>query len=244
MKVSQTKRLEPLGGGRQIYITKDFSFGTDAVLLADFAAPKPEEHALDLGTGCGIIPLLWHKTAGPRRTVGVEILPEACLLAEESAALNDLSGRITIANADLRYLPREWKGGFDLIACNPPYFLAEAKRSPDPIRAGARSEGMCTLWDVAAAAGRLLRPKGRLCICQRPGRLEDLVLCLHRAGLRLNRLRLVFHDSGKAPFLLLAEAGRREGFRFLPPLFLEEDGKPSEEYKRIYRDFFPESKSV
>ena len=31
-------------------------FGTDAVLLADFAAPKSRDVACDMGTGCGIIP--------------------------------------------------------------------------------------------------------------------------------------------------------------------------------------------
>ncbi len=35
-----------------------FRFGTDAVILADFAAPKKGDKVVDLGTGTGILPLL------------------------------------------------------------------------------------------------------------------------------------------------------------------------------------------
>ena len=41
-----------------IYVSRDCRFGTDAVLLADFASPKRIDTAVDLCTGGGIIPLL------------------------------------------------------------------------------------------------------------------------------------------------------------------------------------------
>ncbi len=44
---------------------KKFTKAVDALLLAEFAAPKPREAACDLGCGCGIIPLMWF--AGGRR---------------------------------------------------------------------------------------------------------------------------------------------------------------------------------
>ncbi len=52
-------RLLPIGGGKKIYVSSTHTFGTDAVLLADFAHPKKGERSLDIGTGCGIIPFLW-----------------------------------------------------------------------------------------------------------------------------------------------------------------------------------------
>ena len=36
-----------------------FCFGMDAVLLSGFAKAKAGEEVLDLGTGTGIIPILW-----------------------------------------------------------------------------------------------------------------------------------------------------------------------------------------
>jgi tRNA1Val (adenine37-N6)-methyltransferase len=35
-----------------------YRFSLDAVLLAQYASPGPDHTVLDLGTGCGIIPLI------------------------------------------------------------------------------------------------------------------------------------------------------------------------------------------
>lgn len=52
------ERLEALGAGRFVIVSHSHGFGADALLLADFAAPRWGERALDLGTGCGILPFL------------------------------------------------------------------------------------------------------------------------------------------------------------------------------------------
>lgn len=49
----------PLAEHMQIVVSDRHNFGTDAVVLADFARIRRRDRALDLGTGCGIIPLLW-----------------------------------------------------------------------------------------------------------------------------------------------------------------------------------------
>ena len=51
-------KKEPLGKDYFVWVNKFHTFGTDAVLLANFAKAKPRDKAVDLGTGCGIIPLL------------------------------------------------------------------------------------------------------------------------------------------------------------------------------------------
>ena len=52
-------RKVPLSKNYGIYISDFHSFGTDAVLLADFATRgKKRLRAADMGTGCGIIPML------------------------------------------------------------------------------------------------------------------------------------------------------------------------------------------
>ncbi len=54
-------RKEYLGSGITAFVSQAHSFGTDAVLLADFASPSKKAVCCDLGSGCGIIPLLWCK---------------------------------------------------------------------------------------------------------------------------------------------------------------------------------------
>ena len=83
--------LEPLGCGVEIYVSKNHTFGTDAVLLSNFANPKKSDRAVDLGTGCGIIPLLWLRDKAVASAVGLEISPEAVALANAfECGVNDL----------------------------------------------------------------------------------------------------------------------------------------------------------
>lgn len=49
------ERMESLGAGLFAIVSRLHGFGADALLLADFAAPRQGERALDLGTGCGIL---------------------------------------------------------------------------------------------------------------------------------------------------------------------------------------------
>ena len=54
------ERLDDLQRNGLVIIQKEtgFRFGTDAVLLADFAKAKPGERVCDMGTGTGVLPLL------------------------------------------------------------------------------------------------------------------------------------------------------------------------------------------
>ena len=114
---------EPLADGRVIYISRHSRFGTDAVLLAAFAAPRRVDRAVDLCCGGGIIPLLWLGGDAPADVTGVEIQPECCALAERSIAANGDRARFRMIQGDLRrveeWLPRE---RYTLVTCNPPYF--------------------------------------------------------------------------------------------------------------------------
>ena len=57
MDQSVNIKKEPLNRkGAFLYVSKHHAFGTDALLLADFANAKKKDAYVDLGTGCGIIP--------------------------------------------------------------------------------------------------------------------------------------------------------------------------------------------
>lgn len=66
-------------GDRTLCVTPDHKFGTDAFLLSDFAAPRRKDLACDLGTGCGIIPMLWFRRPedAPKLAFGVDIQQKA-----------------------------------------------------------------------------------------------------------------------------------------------------------------------
>lgn len=234
-------RLEPLGGGIRIYVNSDYRFGTDAVLLADFAAPRVRESAADLGCGGGIIPLLWCKQPLQEPILGIDIQNDACHLAEQSAAESGVADRVRFLTLDLRNIRTLKNGGsFDVVTCNPPYRTGGGGIvNPGDARAIARHEITCTLKDVVTAAAYLLKSGGRFCLCQRPERLCDVLLAMRAGGVEPKRLRLVCQRPGAEPWLFLIEGkrGARAGMRVLPMLYLEENGRSSPEMEQIYGDY-------
>ena len=62
----------------------------DAVLLSGFAAVKPGERALDLGTGTGIIPLLLSAKTEGEHFSALEIQDEIARMAERSVKLKTI----------------------------------------------------------------------------------------------------------------------------------------------------------
>ena len=98
------KHLEPLGGGIKIYVSDSYRFSTDTILLADFSKQIGAKKCVDLGTGCGTIPLLWYKNNNRLDITAVEIQENACKLFSQSLEYNNLQDKIRIVNSDLNKL--------------------------------------------------------------------------------------------------------------------------------------------
>ena len=230
-------KKEPLGNGFFVYVSPLHTFGTDAVLLADFSAARKNDRLVDLGTGCGIIPFLILRNGCLSSAVGVDISKEAAELAQRTES-ELKTGKFTVLNADLKALKGRIEFGcHTLVTCNPPYKAPGAGlKNPDSIKAAARHETECTLRDIIEVSARLLQTSGRLCMCHRPERLAELFSLMRECKIEPKRLKLVCQKEGKEPWLVLAE-GRKcgnTGMRIEPPLYIEKNGALSDEMIRIY----------
>lgn len=224
-------RKEELGNGVWLYTAPFCPVMTDSLLLASFsagcAAPssgKKKICAVDLGTGCGILPFLWSKNPRFASILGIELQQEACCLAQKAANEQEMQGRLQFICQDLRQsgqgLQRE---SFDLVACNPPYFQrGGGDVSADPLRASARTETTCSLEEITSAAFSLLRFGGVFCLCHRPERLCDVLQVMRRFRLEPKKLQMVQPWEGKAPNLVMicGKKGGRPGLKLLPVEFL------------------------
>lgn len=239
--MEQSIKKEPIGKGLYVAVSKNHSFGTDAVLLASFASDKKVKKHCDLGMGCGIISMLLLREEVVAETFGVDISKEAAELARYTADEYS-SGKFTPVLADLKNLRGILPfSEFDLVTCNPPYKAEGAgiisESATDKV---ARHETECSLEDVMATASKLLKSSGRICICQRPERLTDIMDLMRRYKCEPKRLRIVCKNKESEPWLVLVE-GRRDGksgIRILPPLFVyDSEGNLSEEMLKIYGDY-------
>ena len=212
---------------------KGESIQTDALCLAAFARAPKGGLCADLGTGCGILPLLMLRERDDLRFHAVELRESAAGIAGENMERNGFSERCTVFTGDMRDAPLE-RGRYDLVVSNPPYFPADGNCA-DTERKTMRQESMSLAALCALAAG-LLKNAGRFTLCYPAARFAELAVALEGAGLRLKRLRCVQHSAAHAPSLILCESRKHAGagLQWEPPLLLHgENGQETEEYRAI-----------
>jgi len=235
------ERLDDLqtGGLKLIQRPDAFRFGTDSVLLADFAAPRKDEIAVDLGCGTGAIALLMAGHQPRMRVDGVELQPDVADMAGRSVVLNDLQSRMRVYCLDMREAWRTLGAGrYSLAVCNPPYGRngAALESKSDAFRI-ARHEGNLTPAAFAKSAAMLLKNGGRFCVIFPAPRAYELMRAMDEAGIAPKRLRTVHGVEGRPPKFVLLEGVKQggEGLHWLPPLVLRNaNGSFSGEWHRIY----------
>ncbi|RII25066.1 MAG: SAM-dependent methyltransferase [Geobacter sp.] len=203
-----------------------YRFSLDPLLLCEFAGIKDGEKGVDLGTGCGVIPLVLARSAAGVQFVGVEHQQTMVGIAERNVRLNGLGEQVTILDEDVAHLRGHFPvSSFDLVTANPPYRRRGTGRiSPRAGRDLARHESTAGLADFLAAAKYLVKPTGRICFISHPSRLAEFFTLATELKLALLRLRMV-HGHGEAEarmFLAELAKGRKGELRVLPPLFVKD----------------------
>ena len=216
-----------------------FRFGTDSVLLADFANPRKNDLAADLGCGTGAIALLMAAHQPGLVVDAVELQPEIADMASRSVAMNDMQDRVRVLNADMREAWRQLGAGRHTLAvCNPPYGRAGAAlESQNEAKRIARHEGDLAPGDIARSAAMLLKNGGRFCVIYPAPRAFEMMRAMHENHLAPKRIRTVHGVMGRAPKFVLMDAvkGGGEGLHWLEPLILRNpDMSFTDEWHRIY----------
>jgi tRNA1Val (adenine37-N6)-methyltransferase len=224
---------------------RGYRFSIDALLLADFARRlnerAPVEQIVDLGAGCGVVGLLLARRFPSSRVELVELQPELAELACDGARRSGLADRVTVRNADLRRLQPLLPGAsVDMVACNPPYELAgEGTPNPDLQRATDRHQQHGSLDDIARAARRLLRPRGRLLLVYPAEGLFLVGAALMSAGFSVERVCPVAPRQGADPnrVLVMGRKGGRALVRLEPTLHIyESSGAYSDDARRVLNE--------
>ncbi|WP_375105782.1 tRNA1(Val) (adenine(37)-N6)-methyltransferase [Lysinibacillus fusiformis] len=202
-----------------------FSFSLDAVLLSKFVSiPSHKGSIVDLCSGNGVIPLfLSARTRG--QITGVELQPRLLDMAERSVRYNQLENQIQMILGDVKEIPKQLGiEKYDVVTCNPPYFLAHeaSDKNLSEHHAIARHELYLTLEEAIQSASKLLKQGGKAAFVHRPGRLLDIVTAMRANRLEPKRMQLIYPKEGKEANTLLIE-GIKDGkpdLKILPPLYV------------------------
>jgi len=242
MKIEEDERIDDLGlhGLKIIQNKKWFCFGMDSVVLSDFTKNiKIGAKVLDLGTGNGILPILLCGKTKLKEIIGIEIQKDVCNLARKNIEYNNLQGKFSVLEADIKTLDTRLPlGSFDVIVTNPPYKKVNTGlQNEDYTKLVARHEIECNLEDIIRVSNKLLNNKGEFYMVHRPERLVDILYYLRKYEIEPKILRLIQGKQGKKPNLVLIK-GVKNGGDFLdvqPPLIVyNEDGTYTTEMEKIH----------
>jgi release factor glutamine methyltransferase len=164
---------------------------------------------LDLGTGTGCILITLLAELPHARGVGTDISGAALKLAAANA------GRLGVADR-ARFVAADWldgvEGCFDLILSNPPYIasaeiatLAREVADHDPrLALDGGPDGLDAYRRIAASAGQVLAPTGRILVEIGSGQAEAVARIFRGAGLSLDPEGSVGRDFAGRPRLVVA----------------------------------------
>lgn len=243
MELEKDERIDDLQykGLKIIQNEKEFCFGIDAVMLANFAKSgiKENSYVVDLCTGTGIIAILLSGKTKAKKILGVEIQEKIVKMTKKSVEMNNIGDRVEIICKDLKKLKDDVPSGtVDAITVNPPYQAKNTgivnERDSKTI---ARHEISCTLEDIIIESARELKSGGSLYMVHKAERLVDVLFYMRKYKLEPKRIRFVHPNENTAPNLILVE-GVRSGRPFLKvekPLYVyKDDGDYTDDIKEIY----------
>lgn len=220
--------------------------GVDAVLLGAWTDVAGANRILDVGTGCGLIALMIAQRAPNALINAIDIDAPSVEEALENVKGSPWADRINVslmAYSDTVSLLDQYDFGFDLIVSNPPYFDSGVAHTLTP-REKARHQGELSPLSLLTGAIDLLNPEGCVAMVVPCDILQPLEWQASSLGYTLVR-KCIVRGHLSAPYkraLLQWRLGKHEVSGTDPlaaQLTLEEaPGQPSEDYRRLCRDFY------
>jgi tRNA1Val (adenine37-N6)-methyltransferase len=214
-----------------------YRFSIDAILLSSFVTLKKYETLLDIGTGCGIVPIYMSKKGLSNPMLGIEIQDELFITAQKNKELNKCEN-VRFMRGDIKLLADTLKKSFfHVIVSNPPYTKERTGRqSPKQSRLIARYESQIDLETLLSISSALLDKKGRLYLIYPSRRLGELVYAAKKHRLEPRRLRFIHPKREETANLFLAELIKEGGTEVTieKPLYIYDNDRYTEEVESYY----------
>ena len=136
--------------------------GTDAILLARWVEVSENDDVLDIGTGCGLIPLMLAQK-GIKSADAIEIDDDSYTEAAQNFSNSAWKSRIFAIHEDIKDYAAHCEKKYDLIVSNPPFFFGD--NIPEKAKKGlARHTNTLSYSDLLVSVKKLLKPNGRFAL--------------------------------------------------------------------------------
>ena len=170
--------------------------GTDAVLLGRWVEVNPTDVVLDIGTGCGIMPLMLAQK-GAKRIDAVELDAVSANEAEINFTASQWRDKLRVYNVDIQNYASSER--YDLVISNPPFFINSYKSETERKNLARHTDDSLSFAGLCASASRLLKDDGRFAVVLPLTESVEFLKEAERNGLYQSRRMEIVPVEGKEP---------------------------------------------
>ena len=211
--------------------------GTDAILLGRWTEVNPTDVVLDIGTGCGLLPLMLSQK-GVAHVDAVDIdkasIEEASINFEASQWCEHLKAYcvdIVDFQTDKKY---------DLIVSNPPFFNRFSKCDSERKSRARHNDAGLSYATICHEVGRLMQPEGRFALVLPVDVSMAFLNTAKRYGLYLHKRMTIVPIEGKEPNRVNLELGFGKCDCVFEETFLirDADKRFTAQYNEFLKDYY------
>ena len=171
--------------------------GTDAIMLARWVEVAENDEVLDIGTGCGLIPLMLAQK-GIKCADAVEIDFDSYEEATQNFGNSAWKTRLFAIHEDVKTYATHCEKKYDLIVSNPPFFFGD--NIPVKSKKGlARHTNTLNYNDLLTSAKKLLKPDGRFALVLPARESKTFLKDAENQGFYLKKEMKIVPIEGKEP---------------------------------------------
>ncbi len=215
---------------------KVFKVGTDAVLCGALTSMKGKQSVLEIGTGTGIIAMMYAQRNPMANIIALEPHIESFRLANENVNNSPFHQQIKI----LPYAFQEYKPlqSFDLIISNPPYF--QESEHVHQKHDHARSRAHLNFEELFELSNNCLSPKGTLEIIFPFDQREELLASANRFHLFPYEMIMIKGNARTKVRRIFVKFSKKKRVRQEKLLIIEKErGIYTTDYIALTKDFHP-----
>lgn len=211
--------------------------GTDAVLLGRWVEVNPDDYVLDIGTGCGIMPLMLAQK-GARKIDAVDLDMSSVEEARVNFSASQWRDKLCVYNADIRLFASFEK--YDLIISNPPFFINSFKSETERKNLARHTDDSLSFAELCASASRLLKDDGRFAVVLPLTESVEFLKEAEKIGLYPCKRMEIVPMEGKEPNRVNLELIKSKSETVTTESFVIRgtDGKFTAQYGDFLKDFY------
>ncbi|WP_148624911.1 tRNA1(Val) (adenine(37)-N6)-methyltransferase [Aliarcobacter cryaerophilus] len=221
-----------------------YCYNSDTHFLYSFICKSLEKYknisgeVLDIGSGSGILGLLFSNKYRKTNLNQVEIQDIFQFFSTKNAKINNISSTMYKGS----FLELDFDRKFDICISNPPFYHSDVIKSEKENIKIARYNDYMPLRDFIKKSSQVLKNDGKFFFCYDCKQVADIILYLKEFKFNLEALQFVYPNDSKDATLVMiyAKKNSKSLVKILNPLIVFDENN---EFTKTVQDIYKEAQT-